>query len=62
MKYSGKVKVAKVNVDASPETASQHGIRGVPALYFYKNGSVVDKVEGALPKSELERRLSGLIS
>jgi len=54
------VKFTKVNVDNSPQTASRHNIRGVPALYFYKNGSVVDQAVGALPKNEIERRLRAL--
>ncbi len=62
MSYTGKVKFTKVNVDESPRTASQHGIRGVPALYFYRNGSIVDKVVGALPKNEIERRLNSIAS
>ena len=58
--FTGKVKFAKVNVDNSPKTASRHAIRGVPALFFYKNGKVVDQAVGALPKGELERRLKAL--
>ncbi len=54
------MKFAKIDVDNAPQTASRHNIRGVPALYFYKNGSVVDQAVGALPKSELERRLKAL--
>jgi thioredoxin 1 len=50
-----------VNVDNSPQTASQHGVRGVPALFFYKNGKIIDQAVGALPKGEIERRLNGLL-
>ncbi|MBA4419183.1 MAG: hypothetical protein C0392_14940 [Syntrophus sp. (in: bacteria)] len=60
--YAGKVKFTRVNVDASPQTASQHGIRGVPAIYFYNRGDIFDKAVGALPKGEIERRLQALIS
>lgn len=59
--YAGKVKIARVDVDNAPHTASRHGIRGVPALFFYKRGAIVDKAVGALPKSEIERRLNGII-
>ncbi len=55
------MKFAKVNVDNAPRTASQHGVKGVPALFFYKRGAVVDQAVGALPKTEIERRLNGLI-
>jgi len=55
------VKFAKVNVDIAPVTASQHGVQGVPALFFYKKGAIVDRVVGALPKNEIERRLNSLV-
>ena len=52
--YKGKLKVCKVNVDEAPNTASKYGIMSIPTLAIFKNGKVVDKVVGALPKSELE--------
>ena len=55
------MKFAKVNVDNAPLIASQHGIQGVPALFFYKKGSIVDQAVGALPKVEIERRLNALL-
>lgn len=50
-----------VDVDKAPVTASQHAVRGVPALFFYKRGAVVDQAVGALPKAEIERRLTMLL-
>jgi thioredoxin 1 len=58
---AGRIKFAKVNVDESPKTASEHGIRGVPALYFYNRGKIVDQAVGALPKAEIERRLNTIV-
>ena len=58
--YAGKIKFVKVNVDESPRTASNHGIRGVPAFYFYNGGRIVDQAVGALPKSEIERHLNSM--
>ena len=49
-------------MDASPQTASQHNIRGVPAIYFYDRGNIFDNAVGALPKSEIERRIQALIT
>jgi len=40
--------VVQVNIDESPETAARYGIRGVPALVFIRNGSVVESTSGAL--------------
>ncbi len=52
--YKGKLKVYKLNVDEAPNTASRYGIMGIPTLAIFKDDKVVDKVVGALPKSELE--------
>ncbi|MDP8234702.1 MAG: thioredoxin [Candidatus Saelkia tenebricola] len=52
--YKGKLKVCKLNVDEAPNTASRYGIMSIPTLAIFKNGKVVGKVVGALPKSELE--------
>jgi len=52
--YKGKLKVCKLNVDEAPKTASNYGIMSIPTLAIFKNGKVVDKIVGALPKKELE--------
>ena len=52
--YKGKLKVCKVNVDEAPNTASKYGVMSIPTLAIFKNGKVVDRVVGALPKAELE--------
>ncbi len=62
MEYAGKIKFAKVDIDASPATASRLGIRGVPAIYLYNRGNIVDRIVGALPKHEIARRLQVLMS
>lgn len=58
--YEGKVKIGKLNVDQSPNTAGQYGIMSIPTLLFFKNGEVVDKIVGAVPKSDLEQTLNAL--
>ena len=52
--YGGKIKVAKVNVDDNPNTPAQMGIRGIPALFLFKDGQVVSNKVGAAPKSALQ--------
>jgi len=52
--YKGKLKVCKLNVDEAPKTASHYGIMSIPTLAIFKDGKVVDKIVGAIPKSELE--------
>lgn len=58
--YKGKLKVYKSNVDEAPNTVSRYGIMGIPTLAIFKDDKVVDKVVGALPKSELETTISNM--
>ena len=51
--YSGKLKVAKVNVDENQEIPRKYGIRGIPTLMLFKNGNVEATKVGALSKSQL---------
>ncbi len=53
----GKVKFTKLDVDSNPKTATNYGIRGIPALLIFKEGKPVDQVVGAVPKSVLKSRL-----
>ena len=50
----GKVKIAKVDVDTNPNTATQLGIRGIPALFIFKGGEIVSNRAGAAPKAALQ--------
>jgi thioredoxin 1 len=47
--YAGRVTVAKVNVDESPETQRKYGIRSIPMVALFRNGEPVDGILGALP-------------
>ena len=50
----GTVKIVKVNVDENPNSPAQMGVRGIPALFLFKNGEVVSNMMGAKPKAALE--------
>jgi thioredoxin 1 len=52
--YGGKIKIAKVNVDENPSSPGQLGVRGIPALFLFKDGQVVSNKIGAAPKAALK--------
>ena len=60
--YNGKVKVTKLDVDSNPKTATNYGIRGIPTLLMFKDGSAVDQIVGAVPKQDIAKRLDKIIS
>jgi len=55
--YEGKAVIGKVNVDTESETAMKYSVRNIPTILFIKNGEVVDKQVGAVPKKVLEEKL-----
>ena len=57
--YDGKAVIGKVKVDNNPQTAMKYGIRSIPTILFLKNGEVVDRSVGAVPKSQLTGKLDG---
>lgn len=56
--FEGRAVVGKVNVDNNPEVSMKFGIRNIPAILFFKNGEIVDKQIGAVPKSVLADKLT----
>jgi thioredoxin 1 len=59
--YEGKAIIAKLNVDENPETTAKFGVRSIPTLLVFKNGQVVDKQVGAVPKSVLATKLQAQV-
>jgi thioredoxin 1 len=60
--FAGKLKVAKVNVDENGATPSRYGVRGIPALLFFKDGKVVDQVVGYQPQDQIEEKVKRLLA
>ncbi len=54
VKYKARVKIAKLNVDENPIIGARYAISSVPTLLLLKQGQIIDKVAGALPKEQLE--------
>ncbi len=52
--FDGRIKIAKVNVDENPGSPAQLGVRGIPALFLFKDGKVVSNKIGAAPKAALQ--------
>ncbi len=60
-KFSGKVRVGKLNVDENPQTAGRFSIRGIPSLLLFDRGEVVDQAVGARSRSELEAMIGQVL-
>ena len=55
--YEGRVNIGKVNVDENSELSVKFGITSIPCVLFFKDGKVVDKQVGVVPKSALESKI-----
>ena len=55
--FAGRAKVAKVDVDSSPDLAQRYGIQSIPTLLVFKGGKVVGQMVGAYPRSKMEAEI-----
>jgi thioredoxin 1 len=60
--FAGKLKVVKVNVDQNGATPSRYGIRGIPALLFFKDGKVADQIVGYVPREVIEEKVNRVLA
>jgi thioredoxin 1 len=60
--HGGKVKVTKVDVDANQRTAMRFDVRSIPSILFFKDGRLVDKIVGALPKPVFDQKIKQHLS
>jgi thioredoxin 1 len=56
--YTGKILFGKLNVDENRKVATQYGIMGIPTLLVFKNGQLVDRLVGAMPRQMLEPKIT----
>ena len=61
-KYGDKCVVGKCDVEESEDVAAEFGIRNIPTVVFMKDGEVVDKLVGAVPKQKFEEKFEALLS
>jgi thioredoxin 1 len=55
--YDGKAVIGKLNVDDNGDIAMTYGVRNIPTLLIFKGGEVVDKIVGAVPKTNISKKL-----
>ncbi|MDH5389653.1 MAG: thioredoxin [Candidatus Bathyarchaeota archaeon] len=56
--YAGRILFGKLNVDENHEVATQYQIMGIPTLLVFKNGKLVDRIVGAMPRQMLEPKIT----
>jgi len=61
VKYRARVKIAKLNVDDNPRTGAKYSIASIPTMLLVKNGRIIDKLIGALPKEQLESQIARIL-
>ena len=61
-KYTGSVKFVRIDITTNRVVPSQYEITGTPAIIFFKQGRIINRVTGLLPKADIERYLDYLLS
>ena len=59
--YSGRVSIARLDVDQNPKTAAKYGIMAIPTMLIFKKGKPVSNIVGLKPKAELKRSLDATL-
>ncbi len=59
--YADSAKICKVNVDTENELAQKFGVMSIPTLILFKNGEIVDKAVGAMPKEQIKKMINSQI-
>lgn len=59
--YEGRAIMTKLDVDTNPGISAKYGIRNIPTVLYFKNGEVVDKQVGAVPKAKFVKKLDAIL-
>ena len=60
--FAGQVKIAKINVDEFADAAKEYGIRSIPTVVIFRDGEVVDRIQGLVPKSVLTEKVAAHVA
>ena len=60
--FDGKINVGKCNAEANEDLVDEYGVRNVPTVLFFKNGEIVDRFTGNLPKNKIEEKFNALLA
>ena len=60
--YGGQVKIVKMDIDANPSTPGNYGVRSIPTVLAFRDGQVVQQLQGARPKADFEEMAKNLVS
>ena len=61
VQYEGQALIGKVDIEENDDLAEKYAIRSVPTIIFFKDGEMVDKQVGAVPKAVLESKIKALL-
>ncbi|MBP5387121.1 MAG: thioredoxin [Prevotella sp.] len=59
--YEGRITVAKCDVEEADDVSMEFGIRNIPTILFFKDGKVVDRLVGAVPKAKIKEKFEALL-
>jgi thioredoxin 2 len=59
--YCGRLKVVKLNTDENPKVAMKYNIQSIPTMLLFNKGQQVDRITGALPRQEIEKRIAKVV-
>jgi thioredoxin 1 len=59
--YEGRARIGKLDVDNNQESALKYGVRSIPTILLFKNGEVVDRIVGAVPKNKIAEKIDALL-
>jgi len=60
--YRPRVRVLSIDSDANPVTVARYGVRNLPTVLFFRDGALVDRIVGAVPRAAFQRRFEALLT